>query len=408
MPPFLYLIPMNTTPNPSIFAIFSVFLRLGLTSFGGPIAHLGYFREEFVTRRGWMDDRAYGDLVALCQFLPGPASSQVGFAIGLLKGRFLGGLAAWVGFTLPSAALLFLAATGIHLVDGPIASAAIDGLKIVAVAVVAHALWGMSRSLAPDAPRAAIAFLAMAGVLLAPMPTTQLIVIALAGLVGMVVSRPDAATNETTVFQTHGSAPAVIALVFFFALLFGLPALAAADGQSWLALADGFYRSGALVFGGGHVVLPLLDAQVADPNNISDDLFLAGYGAAQAVPGPLFTLAAYLGALSPSVPSPVVGAAIGIVAIFLPGMLLVYAALPFWSRVTQSPNARAVLNGVNAGVVGILAAALYTPIWTSAVRSPTDFIIASGAFLLLTVARLSAGWVVLITVAAAVAFQLVS
>ncbi len=400
--------PASSSENPPIFEIFWVFLRLGLTSFGGPIAHLGYFRDEFVERRKWLTDQGYGDLVALCQFLPGPASSQVGFAIGLLKGGLPGGLAAWLGFTFPSAALLFAAASGVHLADGPIATAAIDGLKTVAVAVVAHALWGMSRSLAPDGVRAAIAFAAMAGVLLMPTPTTQLAMIALAGVFGAFLCRSDETAPKSINFGARSKGLAMMAFALFFGLLFGLPFLASANAASWIGLADGFFRSGALVFGGGHVVLPLLDAQVAAPNGISDDLFLAGYGAAQAVPGPLFTIAAYLGALADGAPSPIAGAAIGIAAVFLPGLLLVYAALPFWQSVTQSSSARAILNGVNASVVGILAAALYTPIWTSAVRSPTDFIIASGAFLLLTVARLSAGYVVLIAVAAAIGFQLLS
>ncbi len=393
---------MSPPPPSSFFGIFIVFLRLGLTSFGGPIAHLGYFREEFVARRQWMTDQAYSDLVAMCQFLPGPASSQVGFAIGLLRGGLAGGLAAFLGFTLPSAALLFAAASGVHLAEGPIWGAVISGLKTVAVAVVAHALWGMSRSLCPDGVRAAIAFLAMAGVLMSPSPTMQLIMIAGAGLLGAVLCRDaEAPATSPEMSGTRATGPALIALVLFAGLLFGLPFVAAAAPQPWLELANGFFRSGALVFGGGHVVLPLLDAQVAQPNGIDADTFLAGYGAAQAVPGPLFTIAAYLGALAPGAGTPALGATIGIVAIFLPGLLLVYAVLPFWQTVTRSTQARAVLNGVNAGVVGILAAALYTPIWTSAVQQPSDFIIASGAFLLLMVAKLSAGYVVLIAVAAA-------
>lgn len=396
---------MPDRQSTSFFAIFWVFLRLGLTSFGGPIAHLGYFREEFVNRRRWLTDQAYADLVAVCQFLPGPASSQAGFAIGLMKGGLAGGFAAWLGFTLPSAALLFAAASGIHLAEGPIASAAINGLKTVAVAVVAHALWGMARSLCPDGIRAAIAFLAMAGVLIAPSPTMQLLMIAVAGILGAVWCRTDGAANAADTLGGPARGPAIAAFLMFATLLFGLPFLLTLIDQPWLELANGFYRSGALVFGGGHVVLPLLDAQVAEPNGISDDLFLAGYGAAQAVPGPLFTIAAYLGALVPGVP-PMLGAAIAIVAIFLPGLLLIYAALPFWQSVTQSPHTRAVLNGVNAGVVGILAAALYSPIWTSAVNTSTDFIITSGAFLLLMVAKLSPGYVVLIAVLASVGLHM--
>lgn len=397
---------MSDPPRSSPSSLFFVFFRLGLTSFGGPIAHLGYFREEFVSRRAWVSDQAYADLVALCQFLPGPASSQVGFAVGLLRGGLPGGLAAWLGFTLPSAVLLFVAALGIAFLDGPIALAAIEGLKIVAVAVVAHALWGMSRSLCPDGVRIAIAFCAMAGVLLIPSPIIQLIVIGFAGVAGGLWCPSGGETSPSDFFRHRAKVPAALAIIVFFVLLFGLPLATSAVDHPLLGLADGFYRAGALVFGGGHVVLPLLDAQVAQPNGISDSTFLAGYGAAQAVPGPLFTFAAYLGALAPGPYSPVIGASVGLVAVFLPGLLLVYGVLPFWQSLTQAGRSRAALNGVNAGVVGILAAALYTPIWTSAITQPSDFLIASGTFLLLVVRKSSPGVVVLVAVSASIGLSL--
>jgi len=380
--------------------VFGAFLKLGLTSFGGPIAHLGYFRDELVTRRKWLDDRAYADLVALCQFLPGPASSQTGFALGLMRAGALGGLAAWVAFTLPSALLMLLFAMGAASMEGPVAAGAIHGLKLVAVAVVAQAVWGMARTLAPDRPRAGIALLALFAVALLPTWAGQVGAILAGGLLGLWLCRGMVETAGAAAMPSPvGRRAAMLALVVFAALLLGLPLLAAVSGSHAVALADSFYRAGSLVFGGGHVVLPLLEAETVARGWVSADGFLAGYGAAQAVPGPLFTFAAYLGAVSGPEPNGPMGAAIALVAVFLPGLLLVAGTLPFWAELRSRPRARAAMAGANAAVVGVLGAAFYDPVWTSAVTMPLDAALAAAGFVALTVFR-AAPWMVVLALAA--------
>ncbi len=369
--------PHHSTPSRlDAWAIFLVFLRLGLTSFGGPIAHLGYFRDEFVQRRRWLDERSYADLVALCQFLPGPASSQVGLAIGLLRGGYRGSLAAWAGFTLPSAIALTLFALGIANWGDELPSGLLQGLKIVAVAVVAQAVWGMARTLCTDGPRIAIALAAASSVQLLPFIWSQVAVIATASLIGLIVLRP-------ATIEAHVALPVVVkrrtaltALALFFALLMLLPLLASGTDNPLLALLDAFYRAGALVFGGGHVVLPLLQAEVVQPGWIDRDTFLAGYGAAQAVPGPLFTFAAFLGASMNESPSGLLGAAVCLVAVFVPSFLLVIGVLPFWERLRSNRRTQAALAAVNAAVVGLLLAALYDPVWTSGIKAPGHFALA--------------------------------
>jgi len=363
--------------------ILRIFTKLGLTSFGGPIAHLGYFRDEFVVRRKWLDDAAYADLVALCQFLPGPASSQTGFALGLMRGGWAGAAAAWLGFTLPSAIALVLFAYGAQLAGGTAWDGLLHGLKVVAVAVIAQAVWGMARTLAPDRERATIALAASLLVLFVPSAVGQVGAIVLGGLAGLAFCRgaPIPAGRHLSVAVSRGVA--IAALLLFFALLVLLPLAASGLQNHAVAVFDAFYRAGALVFGGGHVVLPLLQAEIVPPGWVDNDAFLAGYGAAQAVPGPLFTFAAYLGAIMGPAPNGPVGAALCLIAVFLPGLLLVIGALPFWDEFRKRPAAQAALRGTNAAVVGILGAALYTPVWTSAVRAPADFGLALVAFVLL-------------------------
>jgi len=360
-----------------------VFLRLGLTSFGGPVAHLGYFRDEFVTRRRWLDDRAYADLVALCQFLPGPASSQVGLAIGLSRAGYAGALAAWTGFTLPSAMAMVLFAYGVGALGDAAGAGWLHGLKVVAVAVVAQAVLGMMRALAPDRERATMAIVAAVIVLAFPTAWGQVGAIALGGIVGLFMLRTapsdDHAALPLTVSRTTGG----VMLAIFFILLIALPLLAAAIPDQTIRLVDAFYRAGSLVFGGGHVVLPLLQASVVPPGWVSNDSFLAGYGAAQAVPGPLFTFAAYLGAVMGPKPNGWIGATVCLLAVFLPSFLLVIGALPFWEVLRRKPAAQAALQGVNAAVVGLLLAALYNPVWTSGILGARDFALAAAAFLLL-------------------------
>ena len=387
-------------PDASVREVFRVFLRLGITSFGGPIAHLGYFRQELVLRRKWIDEAGYADLVALCQFLPGPASSQVGFSLGLLRAGPLGGLAAWTGFTLPSALLLVLFAYGAGVLQGPIETGLLHGLKLVAVAIVAQAVWGMARSLAPDRERAGIAAAALVVVTLVAGAPGQIAAICLGGLAGLWLCRnaPGSVTGQLT-FPISRRA-GIVSLLIFFLLLVLLPALATATRSHALGLMDAFYRSGALVFGGGHVVLPLLQAAVVGPGWIGPDAFLAGYGAAQAVPGPLFSFGAYLGAAMPGQPNGVVGAAICLVALFLPGILILVGTLPFWDALRTRPMARAGMQGVNAAVVGLLGAALYSPIWTSAVTGPYDFALATIGFVLLTVWK-APPWVAVVLVGSA-------
>ena len=388
----------------SVLEILLVFLRLGLTSFGGPVAHLGYFREEFVTRRRWLDEKGYADLVALGQFLPGPASSQVGFALGVLRGGLPGGVAAWLGFTMPSALVMLLAAYGVDALAGGTGAGVVHGLKLVAVAVVAQAVWGMAGSLCPDRPRATLAILTTVALLLLPSALTQVGVLLVGAAAGLSLYRNAeiAPPGGALPFQVPRTS-AVLALVLFPALLIGLPLLATATGSHAVATIDAFYRAGSLVFGGGHVVLPLLERAMVPPGWISADDFLAGYGVAQAVPGPLFTFAAFLGAAQSPWPNGGLGGTIALFAVALPGLMLIYGMLPFWDALRQHPTARAALMGVNAAVVGILAAALFDPIWTSTVRTPADFAIALLAFTALVVWRAPAWLVVVLTSAAGLA-----
>ena len=369
----------------AVWEVLWTFFKLGLISFGGPIAHLGYFRTELVIRRRWLDDKAYGDLVALCQFLPGPTSSQVSISIGILRAGLLGGLAAWIGFTLPSAVALILFAYGVVAFGGAVDTGWLHGLKVVAVAVVAQAVWGMAKIFCPDRPRITLALVGAIGMLAWPTSWGQIAVIAGGGLVGWRFLSAEAGTPpfSTPLRLTIGRKLAVGAWAVFFGLLLLLPIWAKLVPIPMLAVIDSFYRAGSLVFGGGHVVLPLIQAQVVPPGWISNDLFLAGYGAAQAVPGPLFTFAAYLGTLMVPKPNGWLGGVICLVAIFLPSFLLVVGALPFWESLRTKATVQAALKGVNAAVVGLLLAALYHPVWTSAVRSPSDFGLVSAAFGLL-------------------------
>jgi chromate transporter len=376
--------PEIAAPSPARWReVLAAFLRLGLTSFGGPVAHLGFFREEFVVRRRWLAEAAYADLVALCQFLPGPASSQVGIAIGLSRAGTAGALAAWTGFTLPSAVLLVAFAYGVGALEGAFGGGWLHGLKIAAVAVVAQAVLGMMKSLAPDRERASLAVAAAVIVLIAPTTLGQIGAIILGAVIGVALLKPPAVAEHMPLAVPVSRRTGATALVIFFVLLAGLPALAAIAHNQALDLANVFYRAGSLVFGGGHVVLPLLQASVVPPGWIGDDAFLAGYGAAQAVPGPLFTFSAYLGAAMQPQPNGIAGAAIALVAIFLPSFLLVIGVLPFWEALRRRPLAQSALRGVNAAVVGLLLAALYDPVWTSAITAAPDFAVGLVAFLLL-------------------------
>jgi chromate transporter len=363
--------------------IFAAFLKLGLTSFGGPIAHLGYFHEDFVVRRKWLEEKTYADLVALCQFLPGPTSSKVGIAIGLSRAGYPGALAAWTGFTLPSAIALVLFAYGVDTFGNTLGSGWLHGLKVAAVAVVAQAVLSMMRSLAPDRERATLAVVAAALVLAIPSAFIQIGVILLGAVAGMTWLRQQAPTDHVAMPHTVTRGVAIAAIVLFFAILIGLPLLVAAVPNHSLQLFEAFFRAGSLVFGGGHVVLPLLQASVVPPGWVSNDAFLAGYGAAQAVPGPLFTFSAYLGAVMGPAPNGWVGAALCLAAMFLPSFLLVVGPLPFWDDLRRQDWARSALRGVNAAVVGLLLAALYNPVWTSGILRPGDFALAAAAFLLL-------------------------
>ncbi len=367
--------------------IFRVALRLGLTSFGGPTAHLGYFREEYVVRRRWLDERSYADLVALCQFLPGPASSQVGIGIGTLRGGLPGGVAAWLGFTMPSVLLLVAFAFGVeHFAVAD--SGWLHGLEVAAVAVVAQAVWGMARQFCTDRQRATIAVVAAIVALLVPNAIGQLGVIAGAGLVGWRFLATEDAPLVPPGRARVDRRFAVACLALFFVLLAALPLLRLVAPGGGVALIDSFYRAGALVFGGGHVVLPLLQTATVAPGWLSDAQFVAGYGATQAVPGPLFAFAAYLGAVRDPVPHGLPGAALAIGAIFLPSFLLIWGALPFWERLRAHPGFGRALRGINAAVVGLLLAALYTPVWTSAILAPRDFALALAAFGLLAIGKL--------------------
>ena len=383
----------------NIAQVFLVALRLGLTSFGGPIAHLGYFREEYVHRRNWLDEQSYADVVALCQFLPGPASSQVGIVVGTVRAGLGGGVAAWLGFTLPSAIALTLFAYGMDAFD--VANTGwLQGLKIVAVAVVAQAVWGMSRTLAPDRPRATIAVVAAIGALTWPTVWVQVLIILAAGLIGWRLFRVED-QNEARQPLSAGIPRwlAVTSLIIFFGLLAALPLLRQVEPAHWLALIDSFFRSGSLVFGGGHVVLPLLQSEVVPPGWVTKEQFIAGYGAAQAVPGPLFTFSAYLGAVMGPAPRGVAGAGLALAAIFLPSFLLVVGVLPFWDTLRTRPAFQSALRGVNAAVVGLLLAALYNPVWTSAINSPAEFALAAAALALLVLWKFPP-WLVVVLSAA--------
>lgn len=379
--------------------VFLLFLRLGLTSFGGPVAHLGYFRHEFVERRKWLDEHTYSDIVALSQFLPGPASSKVGMTIGLMRAGWSGMLAAWVAFTLPSALLLILFGVGLARYSGLADSGIVHGLKIVAVAIVAQAVWGMARSLCPDRPRAMLAIAATLLTLVLPTAFSQIGAIVACGLVGATLLKVPPRVLPSTMTLHVSRRAGLVAIVLFFTLLIALPLLAPMSDRTWLAQFAGFYRSGALVFGGGHVVLPLLQSTAVGNGMVSNADFLAGYGAAQAVPGPLFTFAAFLGAVSSGPLSGWTGGLVMLAAIFLPAALLVIAPLPFWNLLRTRPGVQNAVAGINAGVVGILLSALYNPVWTSAIGTPLDFGLALLCFSLLVVMR----WPPLLIVAIAAA-----
>jgi len=367
-----------------------VSLRLGFTSFGGPIAHLGYFHEEYIRRRKWLDERGYAELVALCQFLPGPASSQVGIGIGVIRAGLLGGIVAWLGFTLPSVIALVLFAMLLQGFDMGNAGW-IHGLKIVAVAIVAQAVLGMGQKLTPDPSRATLAILVMMMTLLWQTAFSQVIFIITAGLIGLFIYRKKEVEVASDLHVPVSRVAAIMCLSIFVGLLFALPFLRQFTDNHWIAIMDSFYRSGSLVFGGGHVVLPLLEREVVPIGWVSSEDFLAGYGATQAVPGPLFTFAGYLGAMYRGV----AGAVVATVAIFLPAFLLVIGTLPFWNSLRRSPKMQAALTGVNAAVVGILLAALYNPIWISAILSPVDFVLAVILFGMLLFWKLPS-WIVVV------------
>jgi chromate transporter len=372
------------TRSGSVGEVFAAFLRLGLTSFGGPIAHLGYFHEEFVVRRKWLDEKTYVDLVALAQFLPGPASSKVGIALGLSRAGYAGALAAWTGFTMPSAIALVIFGYGVTSLHDALGSGWLHGLKVAAVAVVAQAVLTMMRSLASDRTRATLAVVAAFLVLAMPSALGQIGAIVLGAVAGLALLRDTPPGDHVSLPHPVSRTAALIAIVVFFAVLIGLPLIvAAAPTNHALQLFEAFYRAGSLVFGGGHVVLPLLQAAVVPPGWVSNDAFLAGYGAAQAVPGPLFTFSAYLGTVMGPPPNGVAGAALCLVAMFLPAFLLVIGPLPFWDDLRRRTSAQAALRGVNAAVVGLLLAALYRPVWTSAIGNAGDFALAAAAFLLL-------------------------
>ncbi len=375
--------------------MFLIFLRLGLTSFGGPIAHLGYFRQEFVTRRRWLSERSYAELVALCQFLPGPASSQVGIALGLSRAGYRGAAAAWAGFTLPSAIALILFALGLAHYGGALPPGALHGLKVVAVAVVAQAVWGMARNLCRGVLRVALMLIAACVVLLQPSAWAQVGVMVVAGVAGLLLFKPERSAEPDALPIAISRRTGALWLMLFLLLLMGLPILAAWALNPTLALVDAFYRTGAMVFGGGHVVLPLLQAEVVPSHWVSNDVFLAGYGATQAVPGPLFTFAAFLGASMTHAPSGWLGGVIALLAIFAPSFLLIFGALPFWANLRSSPRTQAALAGVNAAVVGLLLAALYQPVWTSAIFNEYDVALALLALAALMVWKLPP-WLVVI------------
>ncbi|GAA0490493.1 chromate transporter [Salinibacillus aidingensis] len=373
--------------------ILAVSFRLGLTSFGGPVAHLGYFQDEYVKRRKWLDDRTYADLIALCQFLPGPASSQVGISIGMVRGGVLGGLLAWIGFTLPSVVALIVFALYVQQVDTG-GSVWIEGLKLVAVAVVAHAILNMGKKLTPDRPKIAIAVIAAIAVLFYQTAFAQIAVIVLAGIVGYLSFKhsdlPEGADIQLNLRKSFG----IISLILFFGLLIFLPVMSGFFSNIYVQLVDIFYRIGSIVFGGGHVVLPLLEREVVPPGLISEEVFLAGYGAAQAVPGPLFTFSSFIGTSIEGIS----GGLVAVLAMFFPSFLLLIGVLPFWNTIRKKKSIRAALLGVNAAVVGILIAALYDPIWTSAVDQTKDFAVVLASFAFLYFWKVPAWLIVIFTV----------
>src|SRR4051812_1940282 len=383
--------PNNRNRNfKSLLEILFVSTRLGLTSFGGPVAHLGYFHEEYIRRRKWMDEKSYADLVALCQFLPGPASSQVGIGIGVMRAGVLGGIISFLGFTLPSVIALILFALIVQRLD--IADAGwIHGLKIVAVAVVAHAILGMAQKLTPDLKRKAIALFALVGTLLWQTAITQVGVIIVSAIIGFILYKQNTESDDSQNDFPISHRFAAICLSLFFGLLILLPILREITSLSWIAMFDSFYRSGSLVFGGGHVVLPLLEREFVPTGWLSEESFLAGYGAAQAVPGPLFTFAAYIG----TVIGGWQGGLLATIAIFLPAFLLILGTLPFWVSLRRNPKIKGALMGVNAAVVGILIASFYHPIWTSSISTPVDFAFASILFSLLVFWKMRP-WIIVI------------
>jgi chromate transporter len=381
----------------SVLEVFFAFLKLGLTSFGGPIAHLGYFHTEFVERRKWLNDHAYADLVGLCQFLPGPASSQVGIALGLLRAGYWGAIAAWLGFTLPSAIALICFALGLSQLNGVLSTGGLHGLKVVAVAIVAQALWQMGKSLCPDRLRISMAIVAAVAISLISNALGQIVVIIGGACLGIIFLKKVPSLPVITIPTKVSWWVGILSLTLFFVLLLVLPLLASITQNHLIMLIDSFYRAGALVFGGGHVVLPLLQASIVGEGWVTNDTFLAGYGAAQAVPGPLFTFAAYLGAIAQPEPNGWLGGFIALMVIFLPAFLLVLGVLPFWQKIRHFPTAQRAMMGVNAAVVGILLAAFYNPVWTSAILKPIDFALAIIAFLLLVFWKLPPWLVVLIS-----------
>lgn len=374
----------NSSTGQRVGSIFFIFLRLGLTSFGGPVAHLGFFRDEFVKRRAWLSESNYAELIALCQFLPGPASSQVGMALGLLRGGYAGALAAWLGFTLPSALLLIVFALGLQQSDAGLNAGFIHGLQLVAVAVVAQAIWGMARQLCRGVARSVIMFAAAALALSFTWVGAQVLIMMGAAIIGTLLFKPITSHHNDALTLPVSLRMAQVALLTFVVLLLGLPWLAQHFAGHSAALIDAFFRAGSLVFGGGHVVLPLLESEVVATGWVSPDTFLAGYGAAQAVPGPLFTFAAFLGAAMPTTPNGWLGGVVAVIAIFLPSFLLVIGAIPFWGRLRQNTRAQAALIGVNAAVVGLLLAAFYRPVWLSTIHGLPDLLGAAVAFVALT------------------------
>ncbi|MBX3597152.1 MAG: chromate efflux transporter [Rhizobiaceae bacterium] len=386
----------NWGPMGATGEIFLTFLKLGLTAFGGPIAHLGYFRDEIVVRRKWIDEKGYADLVALCQFLPGPTSSQVGFAIGLLRGGASGAASAFVAFTLPSALLMVAFAYGLTMFDGHVGQELISGLKVVAVAIVAQAVWGMARALCPDKERVTIALVAAAIVLGLGSALGQIVAIAAGAVAGLIFCR--SSVGKSVAGHLNFEVPRYIGAIcfsLFTALLVGLPLAATITDSQGVAVLASFYHAGSWVFGGGHVVLPLLEAEVVQPGWVTTDQFLAGYGAAQAIPGPLFTFAAYLGSILEPGPNGILGAVLALVAIFFPGFLLLIGAISFWDSLRTRSGAQELISGASASVVGILGAALYNPIFTSAIVGPSTFALALICFVLLMGFRAPA-WIVVV------------